>query len=384
MRESTVSIVRCLPEYSEQEVYAAVEESLNLIGGIDALISLGDRVLIKPNLLGPFPFETGATTNPSVIKAVARLTLKAGAQEVVIGEGAGVGTNMAEVFSVTRVDKLAQDLDVKLLDLSTDEFLPQVVPGGMVFKRLKLPRVVLDADVIISIAVMKTHDCLPVSLSLKNMKGTLDEWDKRRFHKWGLTRAIIDLNKIVLPNLALIDGTVAMEGPGPIHGIPVGLGILIASWDPVAADAVASKIMGFEPEDLEFLRLAEEEGLGCADLSAIELRGLPIEEVQRPFERGELDFAKYQAMDIYIHESGMCSVCKHCFESFIINLEREDKIDLLRDSTILLGQTVQMPQKCKGDLFLIGTCTRRVSREGRFLPGCPPHMEDLEAFFKRR
>jgi len=384
MREPIVSVVRCLPDYSEQEVYAAVEEALNLIGGIESLVGLGDVVLLKPNLLGPYPFETGATTNPLVVKAVAMLVRRAGAAEVIIGEGGGVGMNMAEVFRVTGVDRVAQDVGAKLLDLTTGGLVPQPVPGGKIFKRLRLPRAVLEANVIIDLAVMKTHDCLPVSLSLKNMKGVLDEGDKRRCHRWGLTQAILDLNKVVLPELAIIDGTVGMEGPGPVHGLPVGLGVLVASWDPVAADAVAAKIMGFEPADLEYLRLAQEQGLGCADLSRVELRGLSIEEVRRPFRRAELDFSQYRSINSHIYESGMCSVCKHCFESFIINLEREGKLDLIRDTTILLGQTVEMPEKYEGELFLVGTCTRRFGRAGKFLAGCPPRMEELEAFFGER
>lgn len=384
MREPIVSIVRCLPEYSEPEVCAAVEEALNLIGGLDSLIGLGDVVLLKPNLLGPYPFETGATTNPLVIKAVALLARKAGAAEVIIGEGAGVGTNMAEVFRVTGVDRVAQEVGARLIDLATGGLVPQPVPGGRVFRRLRLPRVVLEANVIIDLPVMKTHDCLPVSLSLKNMKGVLDEGDKRRFHRWGLTQAIIDLNKVVLPELAIIDGTIGMEGPGPVHGLPVGLGVLVASWDPVAADAVAAKIMGFDPADLEYLQLAQDQGLGCADLSQIEVRGLTIEEVRRPFQRAELDFSQFHRLNSYIYESGMCSVCKHCFESFLLNLERKGKLDLIREATILLGQTVQMPERYEGELFLIGTCTRKFARAGKFLAGCPPRMEELEAFFEER
>jgi len=93
---------------------------------------------------------------------------------------------------------------------------------------------------------------------------------------------------------------------------------------------------------------------------------------------------QYQRIRAYIYESGTCSVCKHCFESFLINLEREQNLDLIKDSTILLGQTVQMSQGYKGELFLIGTCTRRFLRGGKFLPGCPPHMDDIKAFFEQR
>jgi len=107
------------------------------------------------------------------------------------------------------------------------------------------------------------------------MKGVIRERDKKRFHKWGLAQAIADLNKVALPDLTIIDGTVGTEGLGPIHGVPANLGILITSRDTVAADTVAATLMGIAPAGLAVLRLAHFSSTGCARLGIYTLYSCP-------------------------------------------------------------------------------------------------------------
>ncbi len=242
----------------------------------------------------------------------------------------------------------------------------------------------MEADVIINVPVMKTHDVFPATLGLKNMKGVLQEKDKKRFHKWGLAQSIVDLNKLVLPQITVLDGTVCMEGMGPTHGTPVNLGIIISSLDTVAADTVAAAVMGIAPLKIEYLKLASEQGLGCADLSRIQVLGTSIEKIKRPFKQVKLDSGFWKEKGIEIYEKGACSGCRNTMAALIGNLEKnEDELDLIKGYTLIFGQNVKLPDKCKGKLVNIGLCTRKFRGKGGYIPGCPPHPQDILDFFEK-
>ena len=385
MNKLHASIAKCQKIHDYESVKKAVKESLDLIGGLDSLVSPGDRVLVKPNLIGSYHYTTGATTSPHVIRALCELAKEAGARKVTIADGSAVGSKTEEVFAVTGLKELSTRIGVDLVNLKKTKTIYMGIPQGKVFRRLKIPEAVMEADVVINAPVMKTHDAFPATLGLKNMKGVLQEKDKKRFHKWGLAQSIVDLNKLVLPQITVLDGTVAMEGMGPARGTPVNLGIIIASFDTVAADSVAAAMMGIDPSEIEYVKLAFEQGLGCADLSRIEVVGLPIEEVKRPFKRLKLDFGAYKEKGIEIYEKGACSGCRNTMEAFIADhMESKGRLGLLKGHTLIFGQNVKIPDKYEGKLVNIGLCTRKFREKGEYIPGCPPHPHDLVAFFEDR
>jgi len=281
MDNPQVSIAKCQKIHDYQSVRKAVKTSLDLTGGLDNLISPGDLVLIKPNLVGSYHYTSGATTNLHVIRALCELVKKVGAKKVIIADGPAIGYKTEEVFAATKLDKLSRKIGAELIDLKKTNAIYMGIPNGKVFRRLKISQTFMEADVDINVPVMKTHDIFPATLGLKNMKGVIQEKDKKRFHKWGLAQSIVDLNKLVLPQLTVLDGTIGMEGMGPAHGTPVNLGIIISSFDTVAADSVASAVMGIDPLEIEYIKLAFEQDLGCADLSRIDVVGLGIEQKKK-------------------------------------------------------------------------------------------------------
>ncbi len=382
MYNPRVSVVRCSNFHGLEGVEKAVCRGLELIGGLESIICPGDRVLIKPNILKAASYLTGVTTNPYLIEAVCGLARQAGAGRVIIGEGAGVGHNTQEAFKETGLIEVARRCRAELIDLKKAEMVWMSIPGGVIFRRLRIPRPVLEANVIINLPVMKTHDAFPATLGLKNIKGVIAESDKKRFHKWGLSQAIVDLNKLLLPQLTILDGTVGMEGLGPVYGTPVNLGLLIISQDTVAADSVAALIMGIEPEEIEYIKLAGEQGLGCNNPSRMEMSGLSIDEVKRPFKVVHLDFSDYEKWGIEINEEGACSGCRHMMESVILSLEKEGKLKLLRGYSLIFGQLVKPSSSSPGKLVSIGLCTRGYKSISQYIPGCPPHPHDVLAFFE--
>jgi len=384
MKKAVVSITRCGTADEFGEVSKAVADSLRLIGGLESLITRGDTVLIKPNVLAPYDYKTGAVTNPYVVKALCRLARDAGATRLIIAEGSQVGCKTREAFVKSGISKVAEEEKLELVDLKSTKTIYMGIPNGRIFRRIEIPEIIMQADVIINVPVMKTHDVFPATLGLKNMKGVIQEKDKKRFHKWGLAQSIVDLNKLVLPQLTVIDGTVAMEGMGPEHGTPVNLGIIISSFDTVAADAVAASVMGIDPMEVEYIRLATEQGLGCADLSQIEVVGLSIEEVKKPFKRLQLDFEAYRRKGIEIYEGGACSGCRSVIAALLVDhLEKKGKLNLLKNYTIIFGQTVKVPKEIKGRLLCFGVCTRKYKDQGEYIPGCPPHPFDVLEYLQK-
>jgi len=385
MRKITVSLTKCKKIDEFDSVYKAVADSIRLIGGLVSLISRGDKVLIKPNVLSSYDYRSGAVTNPYVIKALCRLVRDEGATRLVIAEGSNVGSKTNRAFATSGIQKIADEEKVELIDLKSAKTIYMGIPNGRIFRRIEIPEVVMQADVIINVPVMKTHDVFPATLGLKNMKGVIQEKDKKRFHKWGLAQSIVDLNKLVLPQLTVIDGTVGMEGMGPAHGTPVNFGVIVSSSDTVAADTVAASVMGIDPVDIEYIQLANKQGLGCADLSQIEVTGLSIEEVKRPFKRIQLDFETYRKKGIEIYEAGACSGCHHIVEALLVDyLKKEDKIDLLKGHTLIFGQTVKPPKKIKKKLLNFGLCTKKYKDQGEYIPGCPPFPDDVLEYLEKK
>jgi uncharacterized protein (DUF362 family) len=156
------------------------------------------------------------------------------------------------------------------------------VPGGRELKKIKVAKVATESA-IISAAKLKTHINTKVTLGLKNMFGMLTTKFKGQYHMRGMDKVIHDINKTLPPQVTVIDGFIAMEGRGPVHGKPVKMDTIVASVDPVAADAVACRVMGFEPTEIDHIRWSHESGIG--NMEDIDVVGDGVDAVRRIFQR---------------------------------------------------------------------------------------------------
>lgn len=381
--ESRVSIVKCPQGDEFDKVKKAVKEAVELIGGFESIISPGDRVLIKPNFITGASYKTGATTNPNVIFSVAELCREVGAKEIVVGEGAAIGEDTEKVFDVLGMRALAEQHNCRLVNFHKDEYVYVMNPLARTFKRIRIPRTFIESNVIINIPVMKTHDCLAVTLGLKNLKGIIHTSDKKRFHKWGLAQNIVDLGHLVMPELTIVDGTVALEGMGPVVGDPVGLKLLLASTDTIAADRVSIEIMGYKLDEVDYIRMAGEQGLGCTDIDKIKVIGEKIEDVKRPFKRLSLDNEMLRKMNIRIVACDACSGCNNTINSYLYGLSRKGELGKLKDCTIVYGQNPVIPEDAGEKIVRLGTCTRNLKGEKSvYVPGCPPHPLHIDDFLE--
>ena len=380
MGKTKVSIVKGPKKPNAQEIEAIVRKAIELVGGLDEVKS-GDIVLIKPNIGVPVAVGNASVTNPDVVRAIANMVREKGARAI-IGESAGVMDDTESCIRATGYDKLrAEGYEVIDLKGKKTATIKVPVPKGKALKVVTLPKIVLDAKLIISVPVIKTHGGEKVTLALKNMKGVLPDAIKKKFHTvYGVGQGVVDLLTVVRPGLAVVDGILAQEGLGPVLGTPVEMGLIIASKDPVAADAVTSTVIGFDPKEVRIIDGASKAGIGTADLEKIEVVGNSIKEVQRRFKRVEEAVEETipfpEGLQVLIDERA-CTGCRETVLSAMWDMKAQNSLAKLAGWTVVAGLTEKVPKADKAKLLLVGACTAKYKKLGIYIKGCPPWPGDV-------
>ena len=245
----------------------------------------GKRVVLKPNLV-EFDEHTAINTHPLVVHAACEAFRKLGAQ-VRIAEGPGHRRGTLDLADAAGYFSTIRGFEDIFTDLNTDHVAKRAIPRPQSkLKSLYLPHTVLDCDLLVSVAKMKTHHWAGATLSMKNLFGLVPGgvygWPKNVLHWAGIPESIVDLHHLFPRQFAIVDGIVGMEGNGPIQGTPKRAGVLVAGRDPAAVDATCCRIMGLDPQKIEYLRIARgEENLLPASFRQI---GEAVASVRTPFE----------------------------------------------------------------------------------------------------
>lgn len=246
------------------------------------------RVIIKPNIadyLEGHPINT----SPRLIEALILHLKEQGAREIIIAEGPPHNRDSEWIFRRSGFEALAGAQKIRLVDLNYDDLLPvkNPNPAASVLRSLDLPQTIMGADVLVSVAKMKTHRLAGVTLCLKNMFGIVPGmrygWPKNILHWNGIPSSVCEINAAVKTHYALVDGIVGMEGAGPLLGEAKPVGVLVMGDNPLAVDATAARIMGIDPARVEHLAMAEKVKLGTLNAAGIELAGARLEDVKTEF-----------------------------------------------------------------------------------------------------
>ncbi len=270
---SLVSIKR-VESYDPQAVLEAMRSCLALLGGMGAFVRPGQRVLLKPNLLGPFAVEKAVTTHPAVVRAAILLAQEAGGT-VFIGDSPGVGS-LAYVAKACGLMPVLEETGAELADFSTPQEFDD--PHNTVAKRLTLARAVADADLIVTLPKLKTHGQMTFTGALKNQYGLIlgtlkSQWHFRLQRPEWLAALILDIHRVARPALAIMDAVVGMEGKGPSGGRPRFLGAMLAGRDLAAVDTLACLLIGLEPRFVPVLEAARIQGIGATNVAEMEIVG---------------------------------------------------------------------------------------------------------------
>jgi len=257
--------------YDEALTASAIASVLRPFGGMKAFFRAGERVLIKPNLLGAWAPEKRVTTDPVIIAAVIGLVQKAGGIPFV-ADSPAIGS-FKRISEKTGVGKVCRELGVELLELSAPR--PIKPPGGSRFRRLEIASQVLDAGCVINLPKLKTHGQMLMTLGVKNLFGTVVGQRKAEWHHMaGVDRdtfasLLLDIYLTVKPSITIIDGVWAMEGHGPSNGSPKRLNLIGAAMDAVALDVSICRMLGVPLDAFPIYREARRRRIGMTDISRI-------------------------------------------------------------------------------------------------------------------
>jgi uncharacterized protein (DUF362 family)/ferredoxin len=281
--QPTVSL-KYMDSYDYERLREAVQALLEPLGGIGAFVSKGETVLLKPNMLSAKDPDAAVTTHPALVRVVAELVSEVGAT-VVIGDSPGIG-GFSRVAERTGIALAAKQSNSRLA--AFDEIIE--VQGTGMFKKISLAKVYWEADKVINLPKLKTHEMMTMTCAVKNLFGAVVGAEKAGWHlKAGhsrerFARLLLDIYLLKKPVLNIVDGIIAMEGDGPGSGDPVRLNALIAGNNAVAVDVIAAGLAGIPAEMLYLEQEARAIGLDGVDRDSIIIRGDSLAKFSgRPF-----------------------------------------------------------------------------------------------------
>lgn len=370
MSKSVIGIAKTPHSPGRAEIAAAVRRAVELSGGLPEQIKAGAMVLLKPNLVEvPRTRESGAVTHPELCRAVAEMVKERGAVPV-IADSAGVGSDTEKVIEYMGYSSLRKE-GFTVLDLKKTGVRRVHNPDAAVMPYLRIFKPALEADAIINLPVMKTHDQVELTLGMKNLKGLLDDTTKKLMHRRGVVPGVAEAAAFFHPCLTIVDGIYCQEGVGPVYGDPVEMDLVIAGRDMVAVDSAAGLIMGFRPKEVPITREAAARGLGASLPEQYEIKGLSLEDVTRPFKRcSQSEILNRELPCILSMPESACTGCRNTVIAVLVELQEKEMLPLLAGLTILAGRPPEhLPG---GKLILVGTCTKFLRGKGAYIEGCPP------------
>ncbi len=316
---------------------------------------------IKPNLVVAKPANLGATSSPDLVEGLIQYLKANGYHHLIILEGSWVGDRTALAFKVCGYEKLSKQYGVPLIDLQKDSYQNYQVGETTI----SVCDQAMAVDYLINIPVLKGHCQTHITCALKNLKGCIPDGEKRRFHTMGLHKPIAALNKVLKQDLIIVDGIIGdlnfEEG-----GNPIQMNRLIIGKDPVLVDSYVAQLLGYACQEIPYIQLAEDLGVGSSQFSDDQVIELNQDRTMMTIPKSRLveKLAKNVEDDM---------ACSACYGSLIHALDRLKGMADLHEK-IHIGQGYQGQE---GPGLGIGVCTKGFEKS---LPGCPPKAKDIVAF----
>ncbi len=213
----------------------SINEAINYLGGLEQFFNIGDVVLLKPNFNTADPFP--ASTDIDFLETVIDLVHEAGAESIVVGESSTVLRSTEKELRKKNVFSLQDRVNpVKVKNFDHDEWIKKRIPKGEFLKKVSVPKTLLGVDKVIFLPCLKTHKYSKFSGSLKLSVGFMKSSERVMLHAWGLQEKIAELNRIISPDLIIMDARKCFINGGPIKGEVKDPNLIMASTDRVAID----------------------------------------------------------------------------------------------------------------------------------------------------
>jgi uncharacterized protein (DUF362 family) len=246
---STV-IVRSLKERKASDVLWEMLESSRKMRWMDHLKEK-KKVVIKPNLCYLAPPESGITTNFETVETLIIYLRRIDPNmKIAVVESDNNDRRCQDAFDQLGYKKLAEKYDLEMVNLTSAPCHEVDIPD--IYYSIKIPEIFFEDVFFISVANLKVHLYQKMTGIYKNQFGCVPDEIKERYHQY-LEETLYAINKIMRPDLSIIDGKVGLEGIGPVTGSPVKTDIMMISSDPTAMDTIAAKVMGLDPKEVPHL-----------------------------------------------------------------------------------------------------------------------------------
>lgn len=267
----------------------SLEKALDMLP-VDKIIKKGDKVIITPNGVKDKKPKDGVVSGPKTLKKLIQYVKQREPSEIYIAFGSG-GTDSMKVLQTAGFDKVIKEENVKFVDMNYGPFF-DIELDGPILKSTPLNKVIEDADVIISFTQLKYHEEATITASIKNIclgypPASVHGFPKKNtgIHE-DLHGFICSFAKQVPIDLSIISMDKAMIGTGPIFGKAVDTpGLIIAGTDPVAADCIGARLLGFLPQAVNYLYMLYKDNLGEAEPQKMTIKGLDVKEAEQLFSK---------------------------------------------------------------------------------------------------
>jgi uncharacterized protein (DUF362 family) len=323
--KASVALQR-LTSYQPTDVDKALEQLLAPLGGIEAYVKPGQKVLLKPNMLAGKSPDNAVTTHPEIVRAVIKAVQKAGG-DVSLGDSPGIGSPE----SVARKCGLLQIVEEMGIKFAPFEKSVKVQVKSGTFHEFEIAEDILNADVVINLPKLKTHQMMGLTCAIKNMFGSVVGLRKPRLHlQAGTDKAffallLLELCEFLAPQLTIVDAVIGMEGEGPGSGDPVKIGALLAGNIPQAIDTVATSLLNMHPRQVWTQQQAINTNRPWTDLSTITVLGDTLDQLRlknfRPAKMTDVNFGLKGGLKRYLKHSltarpsvdrKLCKLCNAC------------------------------------------------------------------------
>ena len=323
------------------------------------------QIGIKPNLVSPSEASWGATTHPEIVAGIIEYLQENGYGNIAILEGSWVGDKTIEAYEVCGYRELTEKYQVPFWDMQKDKGIERDCRG----MKLNVCERAANIDFLINVPVLKGHCQTKITCALKNMKGLIPNTEKRHFHAMGLHKPIAHLNTGIHQDFIVVDnicGDLDFEDGGN----PVVMNRIWTAMDPVLVDACVCKQLHYEVEEVPYVKMAAELGVGCADISKADIQILGEAAEHHIAERRKVvDVADA------VEEVESCSACYGYLIPALEMLKNDGLFEKL-DTKICIGQGY----RGKTGKLGVGACTCKFEHN---VKGCPPTENQIYDFLKQ-
>jgi len=280
------------------KIFRAQEDIFDIVK--EAVVNSGLRgkrtIFIKPNLSHP-EYLPGVVTSPELLRQLVGL-LRDGNSEVIVGESNGFNYPCWTAFDKTGTQAAVKAAGGNVINLSEDKVVEVKFQGNTPLKRLFLPKTILDADAVVDLPLMKTHEFMGYSGAIKNLFGCVPSNKRIYLHPY-LPEVFYRLYTLFKPQLTIMDARTGIEGNGPTKGKPVKMNLILTGNDALAVDITAAKVMMLNWKETYLNYIASKTGFHEEN---IQVMGLPVTSVAHRFEPPRIDLPVKAQMMIYQHE----------------------------------------------------------------------------------